>query len=173
MKFLEKDLEQIIYESDKLFLAQRGLCIAGNIKRQLRIGNYGVADLVTLRRPYLNIDSNVMFKGEITVYELKQEKIGINAFLQAVGYLKGIQDYLKNIRNININNYNYKIILIGKHIDVDSSYVYLPDLLSNNNHFSSINEKSTFELRNYIYYYEIDGIKFQDLKGYALRVKGF
>ena len=50
MKFLEKDLEEIIwdaYKNDKLSLINnRGLFINGLIKRQLRIGNYGIADLV-------------------------------------------------------------------------------------------------------------------------------
>ncbi len=40
MKFLEKDLEQIIYSADKELLAQRGLEINGTLIRQLRIGNY-------------------------------------------------------------------------------------------------------------------------------------
>ena len=86
MKFLEKELEQIIWESDKAQLENRGLSLYGTLYRQKPIGNYGIADIIQVEKaysknkPYLIID----------VLELKQEKIGISAFLQAVRYAKGI-----------------------------------------------------------------------------------
>ena len=57
MRFLEKDLEQIIHESGMDQLNERGLPIDGKMFRQMRIGNYGIADLITVTRPmYETID---------------------------------------------------------------------------------------------------------------------
>ena len=49
MSFLEKDLEDIIFETDNDLLFEHGLFIDGQKKRQVRIGNYGIADLITCR----------------------------------------------------------------------------------------------------------------------------
>lgn len=45
--FLEKTLEDIIFETSNDDLKERGLWICGNKKRQVKIGNYGIADLIT------------------------------------------------------------------------------------------------------------------------------
>ena len=45
MTFLEKDLEQIIFETPKEKLQEKGLVIKGKLLRQIKIGNYGIADL--------------------------------------------------------------------------------------------------------------------------------
>jgi hypothetical protein len=47
MDFLEKDLEDIIFDSPNEELRKRGLNIWGKKKRQLNIGNYGRADIIT------------------------------------------------------------------------------------------------------------------------------
>ena len=87
MKFLEKDLEDIIWESDNIKLRKRGLSINGIKKRQLKIGNYGIADLVTCYKSINDFNNGLI----VTVYELKKEKAGISAFLQALRYCKGIK----------------------------------------------------------------------------------
>ena len=85
MKFLEKDLEDIIFEAPREELAKRGLHIEGKMYRQLRIGNYGIADLVTIQRPimipdgknYYDFDVQVECDddtGEIMIYELPLKK---------------------------------------------------------------------------------------------------
>ena len=53
MNFLEKDLEEIIYNTDKEMLTERGLPYHPfeTFKRQLKIGNYGIADLVSFKKP--------------------------------------------------------------------------------------------------------------------------
>ena len=81
MKFLEKDLENIIWESDNEKLREKGLEIYGKKFRQIRIGNYGVADLITVDRRKDCFDGNFL---DITVYELKKEKAGISACRTAV-----------------------------------------------------------------------------------------
>lgn len=171
MKFLEKDLEEIIYNADKLLLCEKGLNINGKLKRQLRIGNYGIADLVEFRRPFYHTYCNEFFKGEIIVYELKQDKIGISAFLQALGYLQGIKTYLYN-RGLS-EHYNYSIKLIGKEIDLNSTFCYLTDFLSNETDSTSLYEYSIFSLCCYKYDYTIDGIKFKRISDYNLTDNGF
>ncbi len=171
MKFLEKDLEQIIYDADKELLAKRGLYIKGKLKRQLKIGNYGVADLVEFRRPFYNSEFKEMFKGEIIVYELKQDKIGISAFLQALGYIKGIQTYFAD-RGIE-DKFHYSIKLIGKEIDINSTFVYLTDFLDYDTCYTNIELESKFSLCNYLYSYGFDGIKFSRESGFNLTNKGF
>ena len=66
MKFLEKDLEQIIYESSNKLLREKGLNIRGKKYRQLRIGNYGIADIISVRRY-----EDCLY---INIYELKKSK---------------------------------------------------------------------------------------------------
>ena len=70
MKFFEKDLEEIIYLSDKDKLSDRGLYLNGKLKRQLRIGNYGVADLIEYKRPYYHPYEKCFMKGTINILEL-------------------------------------------------------------------------------------------------------
>ena len=71
MKFLEKNLEDIIWEASNEKLQERGLNISGKKLRQLRIGNYGIADLVTFDRDYYHTEYLHPFLN-ITVYELKK-----------------------------------------------------------------------------------------------------
>jgi len=163
MNFLEKDLEQIIYESDRELLEKKGLYIGGKLLRQVRIGNYGVADLVSVSRDVeVNYNCTRLIPYlEITVYELKKDKIGISAFLQALGYVKGISDYFER-RNIN-RNVRYNIVLIGSSLDTNSSYAYLSDFVCSDR----------LSLVNYVYSYDINGIKFKSKEGYSLKDKGF
>jgi len=177
MKFLEKDLEEIIYETyndNPKELQKRGLYLNGKIKRQLRIGNYGIADLVTFERdidyeynPDRFIDKDgvktMIFecyinpKLVITVYELKKDKIGISAYLQALKYVKGIQSYLDK-REFN-NNVEYNIVLIGNELDTSGSFCFIPNFSSN--------------VKFYTYSYGVNGIKFRNKEGYVLTDENF
>ncbi len=167
MKFLEKDLEQIIWDADKNVLSERGLHLDGKLKRQLKIGNYGIADLIHFKRPisYYDKEENKMFNvenGLIETIELKNEKISVSAFMQAIKYLKGIKRYLQE-RDFNDSKYCYRITLIGRYLDFDSSICYLPDLICN--------EDLTVEIITYSY--DIDGIQFQSEWNYKLTNEGF
>jgi len=156
MDFLEKDLEEIIYNANKEELHKRGLFINGKLFRQLRIGNYGIADLVEVER----------LSGQlyITVYELKKDKIGISAFLQGLNYVRGIKSYIEKERGKSISVY-FQIVLIGKKIDSNSSFCYLPEFLIN---FDGANF-----LTNYTYSYSVNGIIFKEESEYDLIDKGF
>lgn len=172
MNFLEKDLEEIIFSSSRQELESRGLYIGNNAKlfRQKKIGNYGIADLIEVNKPYYHSVMKQICKGSINVIELKQEKIGISAFLQALGYLKGIKRYLESKGHDDL--FNYEITLIGKTIDLNSSYVYLYEFT--NEYFeNTINDNSSLIVKNYLYKYKIDGIYFDEVGCHNLINEGF
>lgn len=149
MEFLEKDLEQIIWETDEQTLFERGLAINGRKYRQLKIGNYGIADIVTFEREH---GINHM---KFTVYELKKEVINVSALLQAYSYVKGISSYLK-FRGW---DYEFEVVLIGKQIETSTSFCYLTDLIDNFFVFT--------------YHMDIDGLFFTPQINYDLKNKGF
>lgn len=160
MKFLECDLEEIIFNTRNELLIDRGLSITGKKRRQLRIGNYGIADIVTLER----CSGQIL----ITVFELKKEEIGISAFLQASGYVKGIKSYLDKRGLFKDLDLYFRIVLIGKTLKTQSAYSYLCDILPDldcvfGNKF----------LYNYSYSYDFDGIVFEEESGYKLKKEGF
>ena len=162
MKFLERDLEKIIWESDNVKLRKRGLNIYGKKLRQVRIGNYGIADIITL---YRTIDQDGEPFLDITVYELKNENAGISAFLQALRYVKGIESYLKKYKPNLIFKLN--IILCAKEIDTKSDYIYLTDFIFSEDYYSLCSVK------NYSFNYSIDGINFKVERDYHLTNEGF
>lgn len=171
MEFFEKDLEEIIYLSDKENLSDRGLDLTGKLKRQLRIGNYGIADLVEFKRPYYHPYYKTMMKGEINIIELKNKKIGVSTFFQALNYLKGIRTYLgkKDIEN----NYNYRITLVGRELDLNSSFCFLGYLFDNDLCDSPIYSETKTSINLFTYNYNIDGIEFNSIYNYDLTNKGF
>jgi hypothetical protein len=161
MKFLEKDLETIIYESGRGLLEQRGLFIEGKFLRQVKIGNYGIADLIAYTRPYYKKDK-IFFPGQITIIELKKEKIGISSFLQSLQYVKGVIGYLQNKGVSHLFDIN--IVLIGKELDTQGSFCFIPDLL---------NVQGCGKIEFYTYDFKIDGISFKIEDCYDLKNDGF
>ena len=178
MNFLEKDLEQIIFEADKELLAEKGLRVNGKLLRQVRIGNYGIADLVSIERVYYHTYFERHFKGTITIYELKKDNISVSAFIQAIGYAKGIMRWMeqhpKKLKCLNIENYDINIVLIGKNIDKKSEFLYLADLLNNDSlGDNSLIENFNLSLEMFTYDYDFNGINFTKIKNYSLMNEGF
>ena len=165
MKFLEVDLEEIICKTENDLLVERGLNIFGHKKRQVRLGNYGIADIITFERP-TRFFENIQ-KGKITIYELKKDKISVSAFFQALRYLKGCTRYLEK-RDFDFLHFDLEICLIGKEIDLESSVSYLGDLFENDVIMESVTKISL-----YTYNYDIDGLSFQKVEGYKLKNEGF
>lgn len=165
MDFLERDLETIIWETDNEKLFDKGLIIDGVKKRQLRIGNYGIADIVCISKQYTEPDGKPYLL--IDVLELKKENAGISAFLQALRYVKGIDTYLRH-RKVKFD-YKFSITLIAKIIDTKSDYIFLSDIMGNYNNY----DDAHLILRNYSYTYTIDGIAFVQEQGYNIINKGF
>jgi hypothetical protein len=171
MEFLEKELEKIIWESDNEKLFKKGLFIDGKKYRQLRLGNYGIADIITVIKdydikycyydkkyksfPYLNI----------TIFELKKDKIGIGAFLQSIKYCKAIKNYFeKNRKKI---DFKLNITLIGKEIDKVSDFIYITDLIYSDEK-GFINSISYYTVN-----YNVDGIIFNKESRYSLINENF
>jgi len=170
MNFLEKDLENIIWESDNKKLQEKKLPIYGIKFRQLRIGNYGISDLITIRRDYYYDSITKKFKPyiDITVYELKKEKVGISAFLQAIRYCKGIKTYVED-KYPDIY-FKLNIVLCAKYVDLDSDFIYITDLLNTE---STIPNCLINSIRFFSFDYNIDGITFEKHSGYSLINTGF
>lgn len=167
MTFLEKDLEQIIWETDNSILQKKNLEIYGKKLRQLKIGNYGIADLVTINREY-----DYCFERQkcipyldVRVYELKKEKVGISAFLQAIRYCKGIKSYIE-AKNPYMN-FKLNISLISKEVDLSGDFIYIPDLIKGSN-FGFIDN-----IQFYSFSYTIDGMVFNRSEYYKLIHEGF
>ena len=159
MEFLEKNLEDIIFETPSDNLGDRGLYVSGKRYRQLRIGGYGIADMVTIDKEYINYPHTCYTILHITVFELKKNKLDESSLCQASRYIKGIKRYLKQ-RDI-FNNFpiEYKIVLVGKTLNMNSSFVYLTDFVEN--------------LEVFTYEYKFNGINFIDHSGWHLKDEGF
>ena len=172
MKFLEKDLEQIIFEASLKDLRMSGLLIYGVKKRQLKIGKYGIADLVYIERPRYHSGMKDMAKGTINIIELKQNKISVSAFLQAVRYARGIQRFL-SIRKPNLSYcFDFNIILIGSEIDLQSSICYLPELFVSESIERNLYDAQRTSVELYTYSYEFTGLKFIQHNQYKLKHEG-
>ena len=171
MEFLEKNLEDIIFETKANYLHQRGIYVYGKKYRQVRIGNYGIADMVTIEKPYYHTGFETHCKGLITIYELKKDNINFNTFQQIVKYAKGIQSYLEH-RGLE-DYFNIQMITIGKNIDISTSFTYLCDLFNIYIEETTINEYSKISFSAYTYKYDIDGLSFKQIKGWKLTNEGF
>jgi len=147
MTFLESDLESIIINTDNLNLCDRGLRISGKKKRQVKIGNYGIADVITFDR-FEN-------HAEVTIYELKRDHIDVSALLQCVRYAKGVSLYLRS-REF---SFSIKLVLIGKTVDLNSDFVYFADIFEN--------------IKLYLYSYDFNGTHFERIRNYNLTNPGF
>lgn len=164
MNFLEKNLEQIIYETDNTFLNNRGLEISGRKLRQVRIGNYGIADIVTFERKSELISSwddvyEIANQITISIYELKKDLIDMNTLSQACRYKTGINEYINKYKYFKPHNIQYNIYLVGSSIQLNGEFVYVCESIEN--------------CKMYTYNYDIDGISFEMQTGYHLSNPGF
>lgn len=155
MNFLEKNLEDIIYENaiteeGRRKLKERGLPIKGMVFRQLYLGNYGRLDLLTIHNEsYINFPDALIFD----VYELKQGVINIDTLLQAGRYAKGIKRIIAtNGYDLHSRESIFRIHLIGSEVDLNGDFALLFDCLCNVN--------------LYTYSYNIDGIYFKKQYGF-------
>lgn len=177
MKFLERDLEDIIFNTDNNLLNNKGLLINGIKKRQVRIGNYGIADLITISKRYYEVCNNGDVTTipclEVTIFELKRNKLDTIAFIQALRYVRGIKSYIEK-KDFKFKVF-YKISLVGKEIDnINNDFVYLTDLVGDK---EDILEYSTDGLLNCIdfftYSLDINGLSFNKHSDFKLRKEGF
>ncbi len=149
MKFSEKNLEDIIFSTPTPLLQQRGLDIEGAKLRQVRLGIYGVADLITVNKVYVDtIQEDRSVKRIpyllIDIFELKQGKISFETFVQILKYGRGVKSYLSKFHpNL---DYAIRYRMIGDSVDENNSFYFLPSLFKN--------------IKLYKYIYDYDGINF-------------
>lgn len=148
MDFLEKTLEDIIFNTPNYLLNIRGLPIYGIKKRQIKVGNYGIIDLITFKR------EDGIFN--INLFELKRGEISCSTFWQSVRYKKGIINYMDSIGFS--FPFRINIILIGSSVSTDGEFAFLPEILN---------------IKFYKYNYEFDGVHFEPIKDYKLTDEGF
>lgn len=156
MEFLEKDLEEIIYNASNDKLEEKGLYLNGKKIKQLPLKS-GRADILVCSK-YSSYHTG--FKNSyihFDILELKKGKIGISAFLQAIRYADNLKVYLDdNKPNL---KYNISITLIGSKIDDSGSFCYLSNLMEYDPLFEPQN--NLIGLRFYTYKIGIDGIEFK------------
>ena len=151
MHFLERNLEDVIYNTDNRSLKEHGLFISGFKFRQVRIGEYGICDLITVKRKEHWID--------ITVYELKKDDITEQAFLQALRYVKGLSRWIeKTYGEQFLTELSFNIVLIGAKRPY-SPLLYASDVIDN--------------FMMYEYDVDINGIWFNKIEYYHLQNEGF
>lgn len=157
MEFIEKDLENIIWDNaqtregrEKLF--SRGLDIQGKLFRQVNIGGYGIADLISVEIDRGRWGDDVI----VTIYELKKEQINVDTLIQACRYYKGIQRFVYARYGDAIEDFDLtiKITLIGKTIETQSDFVFLLDRCIDDCNISV-----------YTYKYDIEGLRFDEVYG--------
>ena len=173
MNFLEKDLEEIIFKANRERMFERGLSIDGKLMRQVRIGNYGIADLISYKKPQYHTYFRHHEKGRITIYELKKGGISVSAFFQAVRYAKGIARWIDNNTKFDSAMFDFEIVLIGTY-DGKSDIVYLADLFRESESETLIErDTSRCSVSLYSYKFELEGIFFERLEDYKLTQEGF
>ncbi len=155
-QFLEKNLEEIIFETSNERLQDRGLEITGKKKRQVKIGNYGVSDILTFEKDSEVLDGTVYHCLIINVFELKKEKIDATALMQAYRYKKGIERYLKH-RGFSQRVF-VRAVLIGQSI-CEGDFCYMQEYIDS--------------LSIYTYEYDFDGISFSKVSSYSLIREGW
>jgi hypothetical protein len=160
MNFLEKDLEQIIFDNLGLETFMHGLELHQNepykVFRQLNIGKYGIADIVSFERGCKHHD--IQEKHVIRVFELKKDVIGLDTLLQCARYARGIKRYL--YERGYLGSYYFELVLIGRYLDT-SDWIYLSNFGLN--------------VSVYTYEYTLSGLYFTEeiISDYKLSNSGF
>lgn len=158
MDFLEKNLEDIIYENantkeGRKLLKERGLDLCGRTYRQVSMGKYGIADLVNIHafsdRIRKGFSAHYLY---VNIIELKKDIVNIDTLLQAVGYKKAVDEYLEGYCAKTWEDYEVSITLIGQKLETDSNFVFL------------LNELDW--LHAYTYSYSINVLNFEERYGW-------
>jgi hypothetical protein len=165
MDFYESDLEDIIWDCLKTTdgankLTKKGLHMERPIRsyRQFKIGNYGVADIITVEKHIQEYSGNFLPKLYINVYELKKGEINLDSLVQVIRYIKGVRSYFEE-RGCNVDMYDIRGTLIGRSLNI-SEWVYILEHIK--------------EIDVYTYRYTLDGIIFKyEESDYELINPGF
>lgn len=168
MDFLEKDLEDIIWENLQTIqgigeLESRGLQVDLNktFYRQYNFGAYGVCDLIAFKLEQ-SYECKYNYVAHIDIYELKKDCISAATFLQINRYAKAcvqlINQYNLKLKRKYITP-SFNLILVGNKVELSNDFVYLSDVFDN--------------VKIVTYKIKIDGLKFKQENGYTPKNCGF
>lgn len=155
-EFLEKSLEDVIYDSandsyQRELLKQHGLPIRGKMYRQLDLGAYGRADLVTFCLGNKAFETRTLY---VDVYELKRGVLTIEALLQANRYLTALETFFSETKDICERFlFQGRVILIGSEIENGNDFSRLLCHLPSHN--------IDIEYRFYTYKFCLGGLYFR------------
>lgn len=152
MSFLEKNLEDIIYENaqteeGRKMLKERGLDIRGKLYRQVEIGGFGRIDLLEIC--FVRCKDGLL-RPLFIIYELKRNALNKDTLIQACRYLCGVKSHIANycITSEKRGEPTIACIIIGEGVDESNGFPFL---------FKSIRDVYAMTFS-----YEIDGIRFRD-----------
>jgi len=140
MDFLEKDLEDIIWENLQTFegmtkLYSRGFKIdpKKTFYRQHNLGAYGIPDIIGFRLEPSKEDKG-NYTAHIDIYELKKDAVSAGTFLQANRYAKGCLMLIEQYNQTLINKWvtpKFEFILVGSKVELSNDFIYLTDTFDN------------------------------------------
>lgn len=128
MELSEKDVEEMIFEAasterGREFLHGRGLAITGTLFQQVNLGNFGVADLISITPAgRIKHEDGHSHKWRIDIYELKKNAIGVDALGQALRYREALKVFLFDRVDLRLS-LECKVHLIGDSIDKSKDFL--------------------------------------------------
>lgn len=131
MKILEKELEDAIYDATDEQLQQHGLSdvVGTGIIRRFRQTNLGSeagrSDLIFVTRQHFSHKCGSVMR--INIIELKREKFGIEALLQAIRYAYAVQSYMLYRK---FKQYDIRITVIGEAFEENNNFMFIPHIIN-------------------------------------------
>lgn len=160
MEIPEKELENIIVNTDRKKLHERGLCFIPpeeetNVKvmRQTYLSDAGRSDVIMAHRVYSEARNRTVLV--INVIELKKDKLSIDTVSQVLKYVYAIFIYLTEERGLEEESFEINPIIIGQRVMDDLGFV--PQILNIDSNTGTINRFGVFTFR-----YDIDGLVFKE-----------
>lgn len=126
---LEKDIEELIFDTDSDTLLKRGLPLYENVERQKKfIG--GKIDLLAHQVRYAAVSNTENIKSivDIQLVEIKRDAINFQALDQILGYKEHLLKQL--IPKLRYDHYTLELVLIGLRLDNTNFKLLLPHLTS-------------------------------------------
>jgi hypothetical protein len=146
MNFLEKDLENLIIDTDKNKLLENGLYIGNKKIRQLNLGANGILDIVSYEKRYDN--TNKVPVIYIRIYELKRDTVCMNTIKQLSRYYLAVSEYVKSryLKSEGLFTFQINLVLIGSNFNFnDSNFITSAFLIKNLEIFTySLQNKNIF-----------------------------
>lgn len=129
MNFLEKDLEDIIWECCNSkdgydLLEDRNLYFHPRSYRQFKLGGYGIVDIMNV-----TYDSHLDMIS-IQLVELKKESLKVSHLIQICRYVSGLRSMIDGVdtKKLLYNTRVYGVLIVPK-VDTNSDLIFLSNLL--------------------------------------------